>query len=193
MSIREIAQNFHNCPKYIPPLSEFSHCLCPHFPIAFARISGKSNGNFGQKAMANSGKKQWQIRAKAIAIRAKAIGNSGKSYGKIWQKQWENSKSGGIYFGQKLLLQPEFPIAFARIFYCSFPVFPIAFAEFPTAFARISHCFCPNFLFSKMGGGGGGAQCPLPPPPRLLRLCVRSFELIDHPPYTPDLAPGDYF
>ena len=26
------------CPKYMQPLSEFSHCFCPNFPIAFARI-----------------------------------------------------------------------------------------------------------------------------------------------------------
>ena len=70
------------CPKYMymPPLSEFSHCFCPNFPIAFARISycfclnfplllpefpiafsqnsGKSNWKFGQK--------QWKNLAKAM-------------------------------------------------------------------------------------------------------------------------------
>ena len=78
-----------------------------------------------------------------------------KAMGKFGQKQWENSKSGGIYFGQNLLLWPEFSIAFARIFYCFGPNFLLLFPEFPIAFAQISHCFCPNFSFS---------FCPLPPP-----------------------------
>ena len=110
MPIREIAQNFHNfCQKYIPPLSEFSHCFCPNF-----------------------GKKQWRIRAKAM-------GNSGKSnLRKFGQKQWENPASGGIlYFGQKLLLLPEFPIAFSLICHCFCPNLPLLLPEFPTAFARI--------------------------------------------------------
>ena len=77
--------------------------------------------------------------------------------GKFGQKKWENSESGGIYFEQKLLLFPEFPIA----------VFP----NFPIAFARISHCFCPNFSFSNFFGG----TVPPPPPPRLLRLCNLPF------------------
>ena len=135
MLIREIAQkqweirakamgntgkSNHFCPKYMPPHSEFSHCFCPTFSIAFARISGK------------------------------AMGNSGKSNEKFGQKQWENSESGGIYFGQKLLLLPEFPIAFARIFYCfSPPNFPLLLPEFPTAFARIF------FFFFFLGGEGG--------------------------------------
>ena len=143
MSIREIAQNFRNfCTKYIPPLNfrvfslllhKFLHCFCQNF-----------------------GKLQWpEIRAKAMEIRAKAMGKFG-------QKQWENSESDGIYFGQKLFLLPEFPIAFARIFYYFFP-------EFSIAFARISHCFCPNFplllpeffVFRNFGG----TVPPLPPPP----------------------------
>ena len=62
MTIREIAQHFHNvCPKYIPPLPSFLIAfaqmfplLLPELPIAFARISGKSNGKFGQKQWENS-------------------------------------------------------------------------------------------------------------------------------------------
>ena len=74
--------------------------------------------------------------------------------GKFGQKQWENSESGGIFFGQKLLLFPEFPIAFARIFFCFFPHFPLLLPEFPTAFARIF-----RFHFFFLGGA------PAPPPP----------------------------
>ena len=129
MSIREIVQNFHNfCPKYILPLFEFSHCFCPKFSIAFAQISGKAMGKFGQK-------------------------------------QWENSESGGIFFGQKLLLFPHFPLllpefsfAFSRISHCFCPNFPLLLPEFPTAFARI---FRFHFFFFFLGG----AQCPPPPPP----------------------------
>ena len=131
MSIREIAQNFHEfLPEiYIPPLFEFSHCFCPNFSIiAFALISGKSNGKFGQKHV------PWEIRAKAM--------------GKFGEKQWENSESGGIYFRQKLLLLPEFPIAFALISHCFCPNFLLLLPEYPTAFARI-------FRFQKIGGGGG--------------------------------------
>ena len=84
----------------------------PSFLIAFARISGKSNGN------------------------------SGNINGKIWAKAMRKLGSGGIYFGQKLLLLPEFPIVFSRI----------------------SHCFCPNFSFSKMCGGGGTVPPASPPP-----------------------------
>ena len=65
------------CPKYIPPLSEFSHCFCPKFSIAFARISGK--------AMGNSGKSNGKIWAKAMRklgkrrhiFRAKSIAPGG--------------------------------------------------------------------------------------------------------------------
>ena len=103
MSIREIAQNLHNiCPKYIPPLSEFCHCFCPKIFHCFCPNFPLLLPEFREKAM----------------------GNSGKSNGKFGQKQWENlgksneknSESGGIYFGQKLLLLPEFSTAFARIF-----------------------------------------------------------------------------
>ena len=127
MSIREIAQNFHNfCPKYhVYPtafrvfsllLPKFFHCFCPNF-----------------------GKKQWEIRARAM-------GNSGKSNRKFGQKQWENlGKSNEKTRKAAAYISPEFSIAFS---------------EFP--FARISHCFCPNFSFSFFLGGGG-AQFSLPP------------------------------
>ena len=136
MSIREITPNFHIfCPKYIPPLSEFSHCFCPNLSIAFARISGKSNGKFGQS--------QWEIRAKPM--------------GKFGQKQMRKFGKRRHIFRAKL-------IAFARISHCFIPNFPLLFPEFPMAFARISHCFCPNFSFSKFFGGHS-APCPPPPPP----------------------------
>ena len=149
MSIREIAQNFRNfCPKYIPPLNFrvfslllqiFLHCFCQNFQFVLPAFRGK-------------GGKQWEIRAKAMEIRAKAMG-------KFWQKQWENSESDGICFGQKFLL-PEFPIAFSWNSHCFCPNVPSLLPEFPTAFARI-------FRFQKFWG----AQCPPCPPPRLLRLC----------------------
>ena len=176
MTIREIAQHFHNfCLKYIPPLSEFSHCFCPNVYIAFARISGKSNGKFGQK--------QWELRAKAMGNSGKSnefpiafARISGKKQWEIWaklsngkfgQKQWENlgksnekTRRAAAYISGKN--------------YCFFPNFPLHFPEFPTAFARDSDCFCPNFplplsefLVFKFFWG---AQCPPCPPPRLLRL-----------------------
>ena len=172
MSIREIAQNFHNfCPKYmyIPPLSEFSHCFCPNFPsllpefpIAFARIWGKSNGKFGQE--------QWEIQAKAI-------GNSGKSNWKIWAKAMRKLGKRRHIFRAKI-------IAFARLSHCFFPNFPLLLPEFSIAFSRISHCFCLNyplllpefptafiriFRFHFFLGGGGGTV-----PPCLLRLCTHT-------------------
>ena len=145
MSIREIAQNFHNfCPKYmyIPPLSEFSHCFCPNFSIAFARILGKSNWKFGQK--------QWEIQTKAI-------GNSGKSNGKIWAKAMRKLGKRRHIFRAKI-------IAFARLSHCFFPNFPLLLPEFPTTFARIFRFQFFFFFFF------GGAQCPPAPPPHLLRL-----------------------
>ena len=109
MSIREITPNFHNfCPKYIPPLSEFSHCFCPNF-----------------------GKKQWEIRTKPM-------GNSGKSNGKIWAKATRKlgkrrhifrakiiafARISHCFFPNFPLLFPEFPIAFARISHCFCPNF----------------------------------------------------------------------
>ena len=106
-------------------------------------------------------------------FREKAMANSGKSNGNFGQKQWENlgksnekTRKAAAYFGQKLLLLPEFPITFPLIshcfcpFYSFFPYFPLLLPEFPIAFARrISHCFCPNFSFSKLLGG----TVPTPP------------------------------
>ena len=106
------------------------------------------------------------------------MGNSGKTNGKFGRKQWENlgkssektRKGGGIYFGQKLLLLPEFPLLFPRISHCFFP-------EFPIAFARISHGFCPNFplllpefFVFNFFGGGTMPPPPLPPTP----MCAAS-------------------
>ena len=122
MSIREIAQNFHNfCPKYFPPLSEFSHilllpkffhCFCPNF-----------------------GKKQWQFRETAM-------GNSGKSNGKIWAKAMRKLGKRRAYISGKN--------------YCFCPNFPLLLPEFPTAFARI-------FRFQFFLGGGTVPPCPPPP------------------------------
>ena len=164
MSIRESAQNFHNfCPKYLPPLFEFSHCSCPNFPIAFARISGKSNGKFGQKAII------WQIRAKAM-------GNSGKNNAKIWAKAMRK-------LGKRWHIFRANIIAFARISHYFSSNFPLLLPEFSIlfsvsiAFARISYCFCPNFLLLLpeffcfhfvcvcVWGGGGGTGPPPPPLP----------------------------
>ena len=113
MSIREITPNFHNfCPKYIPPLSEFSRCFCPicplllpEFPIAFARISGKSNGKFGQKQWEKLGKSNEKTRKAAAYI-------SGKNY---------------CFCPNFPLLFPEFPIAFARISHCFARIFRFQF------------------------------------------------------------------
>ena len=143
MSIREIAQNFHNfCPKYILPLFEFSHCFSPKLSIWLLLPKFRE--------------KPWQIRAKAM-------GNSGKSNGKIWAKAMRKlGKRRHIFRAKIIAFSPNFPIAFARIFYC---------------FSRISHCFCPNFplllpeffvfIFFFFFWG---AQCPpaprlCPPPP----------------------------
>ena len=146
MSIREIAQTFHNfCPKYIPPLSEFSHCFCPKFSIAFVRISGKSNEKFGQNRKSN-----WKIWAKAMR-------KLGKLRHIFRAKIIAFARISNCFF-------PYFPIAFPRIFYCFFPNFSIAFA-------RISHCFCPNFslllpeFFFFTIFWGHSAPLPPPPPP----------------------------
>ena len=135
--------------------------------IAFARISNCFCPNFG--------KKQWEIRAKAMEIRAKAMEIWAKAMGKFGQKQWENSESSGIYFEQKLLLLPEFPIDF----HCFCPNFLLVFSRFsPLLFARISHCFCPNFplLFARIFRFHnfflGGTVLPLPPPPTPMVLSV---------------------
>ena len=136
MSIREIVQNFHNF--LLPPLSEFSHCFCPNFSIAFARISGKSNGKFGQKSNGKFGQKLWEN----------------------WDKS--NEKKRRHIFRAKNycscphfpLLLPEFSIAFSRISHCFCP-------NFLLLLPRISHCFCLNFSFSNFFGGH---SAPPPPP-----------------------------
>ena len=111
MSIREIAQNFHN----FCPLFEFSHCFCPKFVHCFCPNFGKSNGKFGQK--------QWEILGKSNEKTRKAADYfSGKNY---------------CFFPNFPLLLPEFSFAFPRISYCFCPNFLLILAEFPTAFARI--------------------------------------------------------
>ena len=63
--------NFARKKIIMPPLSEFFHCFCPNFPIAFAPISHWLCPNFPLLFP---------------EIWAKAIGNSGKSNGQIWAK-----------------------------------------------------------------------------------------------------------
>ena len=136
MSIREIAQNFHNfCPKYILPLFEFLIAFAQNFPLLLPKFR----------------EKQWEIRAKAMK-------NSGKSNGKIWAKAMRKLGKRGHIFRAKI-------IAFPRISHCFCPNFLLLFPAFPIAFARISHCFCPNFSFSNFFGGGTVPPCPPPPPP----------------------------
>ena len=136
MSIREIAQNFYNfCPKYIPPLSEFSHCFCSNLALLLPEFRVK----------------QWEIRAKAM-------GNLGKSNLKIGAKAMRKlGKRQHIYISGKN--------------FCFCPKFPLLFPESPIAFARISHSFCPNFSFSNLLEGHSAP----PPPPRLLRLFFSIF------------------
>ena len=81
MSIHEIAQNFRNfCTKYIPPLSEFSHCFCPNVTTAFARISNSFCPNCKSNCFCP------KLREKAMGNSGKSNGNSGKSNGKICAK-----------------------------------------------------------------------------------------------------------
>ena len=138
MSIREIAQNFRNfCPKHIPPLNfRVFPLLLPEFPIAFARISGKSNGKFGQKQW-KFGQKQWE--------------NLGKSN--------EKTRISTAYIsGKNYSFSPNFPLLFLK--------FPLLLPEFPTAFARNFRFHNFFFFFFFFGGGGGhSAPLPPPPPP----------------------------
>ena len=119
-------------------ISEFSHCFCTNYSIAFARISNCFCPNFGPK--------QW----------------------KFWQKQWENlgnsnkkTRKATAYISGKNysfcpnfpLLLPECPIAFAWISHCFFPNF--SFSDF----------FFIYFFFFFFGGGGGHSAPLSPPPP----------------------------
>ena len=108
MSIREIAQNFHNfCPKYPAAFRVFSlllpkkfHCFCPNF--------GKSNGKFGQKQWENLGKSNEKTR-KAVAH------FPGLNY---------------CFFPNFALLLPDLIFAFSRISHCFCPNFPLLLPEF---------------------------------------------------------------
>ena len=104
------------CPKYMPPLSEFSHCFCPNLPlllpefaIAFTRNSAKNNGKFGQK--------QWEILGKSNEKTRKAAGYiSGKNYGSFGQFHELTLFSKLIYFLDQIKILkdlafcPKFPI-----------------------------------------------------------------------------------
>ena len=55
-------------PKYMPSLSEFSHCFCPNLPLLFPEIRTKAMEKFGQKQCENSesggiyfGQKLWKF------------------------------------------------------------------------------------------------------------------------------------
>ena len=125
----------------------------------------KSNGQFGQKqwwkAMANSGKKQWQIWPRAMAnsgkssdkrqwqirvkamqwqIRVKAMANSGKSNRRKLGKRRHNYITGKNY-----CFCPNFPLLPPLIFHCFCSNFPLLLPEF--------------FVFQNFRG----AQCPPPP------------------------------
>ena len=101
-------------------------------------------------------------------IRAKAVGNSGKSNGNLGQKQWEirgnamgNSGKSNNFCPKYMsplsefshCFCPNFPLLnFAQISHCFFPEIrakaignSLLLPEFPIAFAQSSHCFCPNF------------------------------------------------
>ena len=83
-------------------------------------------------------------------IRAKAMGNSGKSNGNFRQKQWE-IRSKAIIFARNICRRfPSFLIAFPQIF-------PLLFPEFPIAFARISPKFpllFPEIRAKAIGNSG---------------------------------------
>ena len=147
MSIREIAQTFHNfCRNISHRFPSFFSLLLPEFREKATRNSGKSYGKFGQKQWENLGKSNEKTR-KAAAY------SSGKT---------------NCFCPNFPLLFPEFSIAFPRIS-------PLFFPEVHIAFARISHCFCPNFSFSIFLG----AQCPpAPPPPPPPTPMVASFSVL---------------
>ena len=62
------------------------------------------------------------------------------------EKRRHNIRAKIIAFAQISIAYPEFPIAFARIFYCFFPNFPLLFLEIHIAFARISALLLPEFF-----------------------------------------------
>merc|ERR1712074_97753 len=67
-SNRNSGKSNNFCPKYMPPLSEFSQCFCPNFPIGFARIFHWFCPNFSLVLP--------EFLFLFPEIRAKAIGNS---------------------------------------------------------------------------------------------------------------------
>ena len=144
MLIREIAQNYHNFarnisrrfPSFSLLLPNFFHCFCPNF-----------------------GKKQWEIRAKAM--------------GKLGKRRGGRAKIIAFARIPHMIAFSRISIASARIFYCFFLNFPLILPEFPTAFARIL-----RFQFF------GGAQCPPaspPPTPMRVPICyVQTIHFINH-------------
>ena len=146
MSIREITPNFHifgpkynishRFPSFLIAFAQICPLLLPYFPNCFCPNVGKSNGKFGQN--------QWEIRAKPM-------GTSGKTNGKVLAKAMRK-------LGKRRHIFRAKTIAFARISHCFCSNIPWLLPEFPTAFARI-------FRFQKIGGGGHSAPLPPPPPP----------------------------
>ena len=142
MSIREITPNFHifcskynishRFPSFLIAFAQICPLLLPYFPNCFCPNFGKSNGKFGQN--------QWEIRAKPM-------GNSGKTNVNILAKAMRKLGKRRHYISCKN--------------YCFCTNFPLLFPEFPIAFSRI---FVFNFFL------GGGTVPPLLP--RLLRLCL---------------------
>ena len=90
------------------------------------------------KSSGKVGQKQCEIREKAMGNSGKAIENSGKSNGKFGKRQCE-IRPKAIIFPRNICHRfSSFLIAFA-------PNFPLLLPEYLIAFDRISHCFFPNF------------------------------------------------
>ena len=89
------------------------------------KIRAKAIGNLG-KSTGEFGKKQWEIRIKAIEIRAKAIIFARNNFYMPPLSEFSHC------------FCPNFPIAFARIFHWFCPNIPLVLPEFPIAFSRNS-------------------------------------------------------
>ena len=107
----------------------------PNITIGVGGGGGGGRGHCApQKKLENEkfGQKQWEIRAKAI-------GNSGKSNEKYRGKK-NNRK-----FGQKQC-ENQAKAIMPKIYAAAFRVFSLPCPNFSIAFARISYSICPNFL-----------------------------------------------
>ena len=96
------------------------------------KIRAKAVGNSGKSDGTFGQKQSWEI------WRKKVIENSGKSNGNFRKKQWE-IRAKGIIFARNICLRfPSFLIAFAQIFPLFLPEFQMLLPEFPNAFSRNS-------------------------------------------------------